>query len=805
MRKYFLFLLGLICTFALFPSPLRAQGEGAIHGIVIAKNDRSALPNAQIRLEGRMIPLPLQTTSGDDGHFGFQRLVPGEYTVVAIHKDFAEERVRFLLKPREVQNITVELPLAALQESVEVKAEAEPIAGTYSPSSTTLQSQTVEDLPLDRRNNLPDMIAITAPGMIRSHDDFVHVRGHEIALNTFINGVSFWENPHTVFSSSLSPDVIQSVNVMTGGFSAEYGNRFGGVVDVVTKSGFLMNNEGTLTLGVGNALRNNAGIEYGGHTEKAAFYVYSSAFESGRFLSPNDVRSIHDTGRGMHNFLQLDFNSGSKDFFKFVLMGDGTNFQIPKTSLDEQYRSNDNSFERTRTQSAVFTWSHSFSNDTLLSTSFYQRWSHSILLPPDDPLASVPDDQRKNFTVCSATALTACYSVARNEQTLNTTGLKGDLTHFLGRHTLKGGFDAVLLRPDDNLFFYGEGFVQYANVVGLNSPVHLRGPDSGPIRFFQEKTGGQISLYVQDKIQVTKGLTADIGVRYDRYSLAMSDFHFSPRLNLAYRIARTGTVFHASYGHFFAPPAVENVLVSSAGLTRYLQDSPEALPPLRPIVENQFELGVMHPVFRNFHVGLTGYYRISNNPVHTVLFPDSRIYAYANFDKGRAYGMEIKLEVPTIQRLGLSAFLNYALSHVYFWNPVTAGFVDETHHLEDSGRFLAPMDQTHTLNAGFTYRHRKSGLWASMAFEYGSGTPTEQEQEKGRTFGPLSDRAPQHFTQNLTLGWELIHKAEKPRLGLQFNIENLTNNVYVVSQESVFSPGEYFNPRFFSGSVKIRF
>src|SRR5206468_10607833 len=59
------------------------------------------------------------------------------------------------------------------------------------------------------------------------------------------------------------------------------------------------------------------------------------------------------------------------------------------------------------------------------------------------------------------------------------------------------------------------------------------------------------------------------------------------------------------------------------------------------------------------------------------------------------------------------------LGRVYFWNPVRAGFIDETHHLEETGRFLAPMDQTHTVNAGLTYRYHRSGLWARMAFEYG--------------------------------------------------------------------------------------
>jgi outer membrane receptor protein involved in Fe transport len=230
-----------------------------------------------------------------------------------------------------------------------------------------------------------------------------------------------------------------------------------------------------------------------------------------------------------------------------------------------------------------------------------------------------------------------------------------------------------------------------------------------------------------------------------------------------------------------------------------------ALPPLQAIREDQFEAGVSQQIPGGIRLGATGYYRHSKNPVHTVLFPDSRIYAYANFDKGKAYGMETKAELPIDGRRGLAAYLNYALSRVYFWNPVRAGFVDETHHLEETGRFLAPMDQTQTLNARFVYRHRRSGLWASMAFEYGSGTPIEAEDEGGTAPVPLPARIPDHFTQNLTIGMDGLHRGDRPKLGLQFNIENLTNNVYRVSQESVFSPGEYFHPRFFSGSIKVHF
>jgi hypothetical protein len=46
---------------------------------------------------------------------------------------------------------------------------------------------------------------------------------------------------------------------------------------------------------------------------------------------------------------------------------------------------------------------------------------------------------------------------------------------------------------------------------------------------------------------------------------------FSPRVNVAFRLA-AGTVLFGSYNHFFIPPPIENVLVGSAGLTRFVSE-----------------------------------------------------------------------------------------------------------------------------------------------------------------------------------------------------------------------------------------
>ena len=197
---------------------------------------------------------------------------------------------------------------------------------------------------------------------------------------------------------------------------------------------------------------------------------------------------------------------------------------------------------------------------------------------------------------------------------------------------------------------------------------------------------------------------------------------------------------------------------------------------------------------------ITSYYRVSDDPPHTTLFPDSRFYTYTTFDKGKAYGMEIKADVPKITDLGLSAFLNYALGRVWFYNPINAGFTTEAAHLTDSSRFLAPMDQTHTLTSGLSYHNSRTRLWGAVAFGYGSGTPgghgggdhghdAGEAHEHSTGPGLCGTRCPSHFTQDVSIGWNTALSGSRQRLSFQFNVENLSDKVHLLSKESTMVRG----------------
>jgi TonB dependent receptor-like, beta-barrel/Carboxypeptidase regulatory-like domain len=747
-----------------------AQSEAVIRGQLVADADGFGLPRGSVTLKSVTTGSATETNVDPMGYFTFSNISPGEYLVTGAADGFSNREVRVFVEPRDVRTVTLRLAVRGVSENVNVTGDLARLPSTHSPSSTSLSADWIESVPVSQRTGLPDAIVTAAPGMIRGHDDFVHVRGEEVALNPLINGVAFWENPHSVFSSGLSPDVIETANVMTGGFPAEYGNRFGGVVDIVTKSGLRMANSGSVTVNGGEAGRFNLLGDFGGHSHRIGYYGFGSMFESDRFLSPPDPEAIHDHGHGGHGLFQLDGDLGDKGQLRAMVMVDGSNFEIPVTPQDVQLRPQALASERTRQQTAVVGWNRAWS-DMTASATFYQRWSRSDLLPATGPL-------------------TAEAAVRRDVLTL---GGKVDVTRFMRRHVVKFGVDGVRLRPDEQLTYDSTGFEEYADLIGVPT-VHFT---DNPITFASHVSGGQISGYVQDDIRLSDRITADVGVRVDHYSLVLSETHASPRLNIAVQTGR-GTIVHASYNNFFVAPPVEGVLSSAAGLTAFIQEIGVPMPPVQPTTEHQFEVGAIAPAGA-LQVGATGYYRTSENPVHTTIWPDSRIYSYASFTHARAYGLETRVDLPRLLRYGLTGYFNYALGRVYFYNPVTGGFVTEPEHLDSSERFLAPMDQTHTLTGGLTYRHRATGFWAGTAVEYGSGTPTEREDT-------TDARVPGHFTANISFGFDLLRSGtRKPRLSLQMDIENVTNNLYLVAQESEFAAGQYSIPRLVAVTVKARF
>ena len=300
-----------------------------------------------------------------------------------------------------------------------------------------------------------------------------------------------------------------------------------------------------------------------------------------------------------------------------------------------------------------------------------------------------------------------------------------------------------------------------------------------------------MSFYFQDQFKPFKNFTANLGIRYDQYSVVTSGHAISPRINLAYALNSGQTVLHFAYNRFFAPPPIENLLLSAnLGF--------DGNPP-RISRSNLFEVGVTRSLLDKLVFRLTGYWRSDKNSFETSELANVRIFLPTTFDRGKAYGIEFSAQMNEIKRVGLSGYFNYTAQRAFQAGPVSGGFSVED--VAPGERGPAAFDQIHTGAAGLTWREHKSGFWASAALEYGSGTPAALLNDAGEE---TSVRLADHFVANFYFGVDLFRR-ERCGLNLQFNVENATDRVFAIAKESEFTPIQFSPPRFLSASLKLRF
>ncbi|HNG96607.1 MAG TPA: carboxypeptidase regulatory-like domain-containing protein, partial [Acidobacteriota bacterium] len=341
-------------------------------GTVRYQSTQEPASGVVVQIQRQGLAMPIEAQSDSTGRFFFNRLSPGGYTITATLKDYVADAVVFTLVPRTVQQVELELrSRIAVAETVEVKAKRLLLDETQGASVEVIDPSFEDRLPAARRTNLPDLIAAFVPSAVASHDNFVHLRGNELSLNTSLNGVSFIDNPHQYFTPGLNPDVIQAFSVITGGFPAEYGNRFGGIIDAVTRSGFDSDHHGSISIDLGTYLRHTASMQWGGHTGKFGYFVAASGFESQRFINPPQPQEVHDVGKGIRTFAQFDYRATASDTFRLALINSGTNFEVPNT-IEEQANGRD-FFQRSREQTALLSWEHVVSPTGLLVTSLSER------------------------------------------------------------------------------------------------------------------------------------------------------------------------------------------------------------------------------------------------------------------------------------------------------------------------------------------------------------------------------------------------------------------------------------------------
>ena len=171
----------------------------------------------------------VKARTGRDGRFRFPPLTLGSYDVEAQRGD-----LRALLRvDLGSDGAVITLTLRPLREIGQVVvARTLPVRG--SGSDVTLNQTDLTRLPYD--NSFPEML-IQLPGAVRGANGVVHINGDHGVINYQINGVALPQGLNRDIGSEIDLNDLAYVNVIEGAYPAQYGLKFGSVLNLTTKSG----------------------------------------------------------------------------------------------------------------------------------------------------------------------------------------------------------------------------------------------------------------------------------------------------------------------------------------------------------------------------------------------------------------------------------------------------------------------------------------------------------------------------------------------------------------------------------------
>jgi outer membrane cobalamin receptor len=741
MKRTFLFVVFLFIALPAF-----ATVFGAVRGIVHDPQHRP-VQDVTVTLKAKASSYAQTAQTDANGEFHFDAVPLGEYRVTASAASFASEEQTIGVLSGTAPILHFELKLGSQTESITVSADAG-TAQLESITPTTLVNRLeISDTPGASRTNSLALITDYVPGSYVVHDQ-LHVRGgHQVTW--LIDGVAI---PNTNIASNLGPQVdpkdIDTMEAQRGSYSADYGDRTYGIFNVAPRTGFERDNEAELVLSAGNFNQTDDQLNFGGHTNRFAYYASVNGNRTNLGLQTPTSAVIHDAANGFGGFTSLIYNADSQDQFRLVAQLRRDFYQVP---FDPNDPGTQGQFLRDANHEndsfVTFSWVRTFSPGLMLTVSpfyHYNRANYQSTL--QDFPSSATEDRNSKYEGGQAT-----LSWNKNRSNLRV-GLYG--------FSQQDGQLFGLLCHDPS---------QCENL----DPPERHSPD-----------GGLAAVYAEEQFKATSWLNLNAGLRQTHFSGGMVENATSPRVGTSLRIPKLHWVLRAFYGHFFqAPP----LLTVSGPLLEAANNQNLSFIPLHGERDEEHQFGVTIP-FHGWTLDASNFLTRAENFFDHNSFNNSDLFFPVTIQGARINGWELTLRSPRIRNRG-QVYLTYSNQLALAFGNINGGLTDFSF---GDGFALLDHDQRHTLHLGARY-DLPFHSYASTDVYYASGFTNGDPMVPGEHLQP-------HTTFDLSLG-----KSFGERFSVNVQALNVANRRVLLDNSFTFGGTHYLNPRELYAQVRYRF
>jgi hypothetical protein len=593
------------------PATLAAQAVAGFGGIsgVVRDASGAVVPAANVIVENPSKGIRRTLLSNDAGVFAAPALVPAPGYEIRVSKDGFTP---FEVKAIEVlvgQNVNINVPLSVSGTATQVDVtDAAPIVEqTKTGISQVVNSKQIQDLPINGRR--VDAFALLTPAVVSDGTfglvSFRGIAGGNAFLTDGNDTTNNFYNENagrTRITTQISQDAVQEFQVLTNGYSAEFGRASGGVINTVTRSGgndvhgtaywFFRNQDFNARDPYATVnpkeRRDQFGGSIGGAIKKDKLFYFVNAEATRRDFplvasltrpplfdaNGNFVGTCTATTaqcQAAQQFLQRQFqvlerradselgfskldwrpnerNSVSLSFnYLRWISPNGIQTQAVLNN-GNGVGNNANSTVRTRYGRASWTF---IPTNTIVNEVRYGWFKDRLFDDVADSLIPTLTG-RVQISVQGQGNLGVADAYPRLNPSENKHQFADNLTWTVGKHTIKFGGDYIDALDYNDILRNQNGTYSYPTFTAFAQD--LTGNTTGAKRWqnFSQRFGNSVlettirdfSLYVQDQYRVTQRLTLNYGLRYEKQTFTQ------PRIVNPDYAAQTGNIpsFNKNFG-----------------------------------------------------------------------------------------------------------------------------------------------------------------------------------------------------------------------------------------------------------------
>ncbi|HNY39230.1 MAG TPA: TonB-dependent receptor [Bryobacteraceae bacterium] len=633
LTRTLLFTFLVVCLIV----PAAAQsmaGLGAINGVVRDASG-AVVPAAKVVVSNASNGLRRNLETNESGLFSAPSLTPGEgYEVSVLKEGFAAYSAK-QIAIQVGQNVTLNIGLdvKAQTQEVTVTTAAPIVDESKTGVSQVVGSREILNLPINGRR--VDSFVLLTPAVTEDGTfglvSFRGIAGGNSFLTDGNDTTNSFYNENagrTRISTQISQDAVQEFQVLSNGFSAEFGRAMGGVVNTVTRSGgndthgtaywFFRNRSLNATdryAGGVNApeWRHQAGASLGGAIAKDKLFYFmnfevvkrnfpalnriiNNAFTdtAGNAILPTACTATADQCAKAISFIsrqmnvlvprkvssvmglpKFDWRPSEKNSFSvsFNAMHWRSPYGIQTQAvLTGGAAIGDNGNSTVETRYGKASWTSIITNN-VVSELRYGLFKDRL----SDPASSDqwPAETGGLYISVAGATVGASRGYPRTYPSELRHQLAENLSWIHGAHSLRFGIDFSTTTDWMDQLYNGKGAYSYSSLTNFAKDFSGNSTNLKSYSSFTQAFGNpihslrttDINAYIQDAHRVSRRLTLNYGLRYEKAFLPQptmtnsawpqtgrvpgTDMNFAPRFSAAYSL-NDKTVLRAGYGIFYA-------------------------------------------------------------------------------------------------------------------------------------------------------------------------------------------------------------------------------------------------------------